>query len=109
MANNKKSLIFGALSLLPGVLFAQGVASDPAEFGLSLEQLADIKVESASLVPTTLARAPAIVTVIGQDDMKTWVDRSVGEALARVTGFYRLDAQGVQDVGVRGAFGGQRS
>jgi iron complex outermembrane receptor protein len=76
---------------------------------MSLEQLSNIRVESASLVSTTVARAPAIVSVIDQDEMKAWGDRSVADALARVPGLYRVDAQGIHDIGVRGLFGGQRS
>ncbi|WP_263572571.1 TonB-dependent receptor plug domain-containing protein [Roseateles oligotrophus] len=81
----------------------------PGLFGMSLEQLADIRVESASLVATSLARAPAIVSVIGREEIEAWGDRSVADALARVPGLYRVDAQGSQDIGVRGLFGGQRS
>jgi outer membrane receptor for ferrienterochelin and colicin len=103
-----EKLCFGLLSLLPLALHAQVANLEPTVFGLSLEQLADIKVESASLVSTSLAKAPAIVSVITREEIEAWGDRSVADALARVPGLYRVDVHGFQDVGVRGQFGGQR-
>ncbi|MDC8772836.1 TonB-dependent receptor plug domain-containing protein [Roseateles albus] len=107
-----EKLCFCLLGVLPASLLAQSPPASPPEpalFGMSLEQLADIRVESASLVSTSLARAPAIISVIAREEMEAWGDRSVADALARVPGLYRVDAQGFQDVGVRGLFGGQRS
>ncbi|MCV2354424.1 TonB-dependent receptor [Paucibacter sp. B2R-40] len=101
--------LLGLIGLLPASSLAQSPPPEPAQFGMSLEQLAEIKVESASLVATSLARAPAIISVIAREEMEAWGDRSVADALARVPGLYRVDTQGFQDVGVRGLFGGQRS
>lgn len=106
----KKHLVCQVLGLLPLVVQAQQPTPESdALFGLSLEQLANIKVESASLVSLAQSRAPAIVSLITREEMEAWGDRSVADALARVPGFYRVDTQGFQDVGVRGLFGGQRS
>ncbi|MFY7865334.1 TonB-dependent receptor plug domain-containing protein [Roseateles sp.] len=103
-------LALAALNCCVAAAFAQ--ASDEKEtafFGLSLEQLAEVKVAAASFVAVAQSRAPAIVSVIGREEIEAWGDRSVADALARVPGLYRVDAQGFQDVGVRGLFGGQRA
>jgi len=103
-------LVLASLNCCVAAAFAQ--ASDekgPAFFGLSLEQLAEVKVAAASFVAVAQSRAPAIVSVIGREEIEAWGDRSVADALARVPGLYRVDAQGFQDLGVRGLFGGQRA
>lgn len=63
---------------------------------------ADDDLVAASFAPRPIPRAPATVTVITAQDLAAWGDRSVADALARVTGLSVIDDGVLPDAGVRG-------
>jgi outer membrane cobalamin receptor len=75
---------------------------------LSLEELMEVKVETATKEPQPAREAPAIISVITHDDLRAWGFASVAEALVLVPGLYCIDDYLTADCGVRGVGGGER-
>jgi iron complex outermembrane receptor protein len=73
---------------------------------LSLEQLLEVQVVTASKQSESLSSAAAIVSVITADEIATWGARSVAEALMYVPGLYPVYDFVSYNVGVRGINGG---
>ncbi|MEI6666963.1 MAG: TonB-dependent receptor [Acidobacteriota bacterium] len=69
---------------------------------MSLEQLLQVEVVSASKFLQTAAQAPSSVTVITSEDILRYGYRSVAEILAGATGFYVNNDRNYASVGVRG-------
>jgi outer membrane receptor for ferrienterochelin and colicin len=76
---------------------------------LSLGDILDLHVVTASKSAQRLSEAPAIVSVVTQAEIKLWGYRSVAEALANIPGFYMIDDFVSPNFGVRGINGGQRA
>lgn len=86
--------------LFAGVQTSAIGAQDLAE--LSLEQLLDIPIVSASRFAQKVSEAPAAVTVITRDEIRQYGWRTLAEALRGVRGFYIHGDRDYDFVGVRG-------
>ena len=69
---------------------------------LSLEQLLDVKITSASKFSQRASDAPASVSVLTSEDFKTYGWRTLADALASVRGFFVTADRGYSYLGVRG-------
>ena len=69
---------------------------------LSIDELGAVKVTSAALHEQTAADAPASVTVITAEDIRTWGCRTLADALAKVHGFFATTDYTYDAVGIRG-------
>ena len=69
---------------------------------LSLEQLLDVKITSASKFSRRVSDAPASVSVLTAEDFRTYVWRTLAEALASVRGLYVTSDRAYSYLGARG-------
>jgi outer membrane receptor for ferrienterochelin and colicins len=108
----KKSNIFLSLLLSfsvinTGLLAVAEEVSDLAN--LSLEELLDIEVVSATKKSQKLSEAPAIISVITSQQIKQRGYRNVAEAINSMPGLDVLEDHLQYNLGVRGINGGQRA
>ncbi len=100
-------LLFG--NFAAGAARADEPAPDEQELAdLSIEQLMEVKIETATKEPRLAREAPAIISVITREDIRAWGFASVAEALVLVPGLYCVDDYLTADCGVRGVSGGER-
>ena len=106
-----------ASALLPLLVHAAALAQvsasaapseEPSPSELSLVELLDTEVVSASLSEQSLAEAAAVIDVITQDDLRARGYRSVAEALQSVAGVDLISDHYQWNMGVRGVSGGTR-
>jgi outer membrane receptor protein involved in Fe transport len=88
------------IALTTSTINAFAQTSDLAN--LSLEELMDIKVTSASKKAEIISDAPAAVTVITSEDIRLFGYRTLAETLTRVPGFYVSNDRNYEYLGVRG-------
>lgn len=69
---------------------------------MSLEQLLDVEVVSASKYGQSASEAPASVSVVTADDIRTFGYRTLADALSSVRGFYITSDHIYKFAGVRG-------
>jgi iron complex outermembrane receptor protein len=81
---------------------------EPELADLSIDELMNVSVETATREPRRAGEAPAIVSVITRDELRAFGFESVAEALVLVPGFYCIDDHLTADCGVRGVSGGER-
>ena len=86
-----------------------GVASELDNLlGLSLDELLQVKVITASRGELSLQQAPAVISVITAADIKQWGYLTVAEALQQVPGFYDVYDGVGHNIGTRGVSSGSR-
>lgn len=90
---------------------ANAYAKDEAVdlLALSLDQLANIPVVTATKTDSPWRTTPAVVTVLTAEDLAVYGYRTVAEALAHVAGFVETDDQLTHNFGVRGSHAGARA
>lgn len=86
---------------------AEPEARDIAD--LDLEELFQKTVVTATKSAVKQDDAPAVVTVVGRDEIRRWGYRSTEEALQHVAGIYIIDDHVIPNLGIRGVSGGDRS
>jgi outer membrane receptor protein involved in Fe transport len=89
-----------------GATWAHG--DDPL-LQMSIDQLLQMKVQTATKTATSLQDAPAVVTLITADDLARYGYESVADALAHVAGFIESDDRLNHNFGVRGLNAGAQS
>ncbi len=100
-----------AVAALPDGVEASSTESignvDENEFmDLSLEELVDVEVWTATKTKSTVLEAPAIITVVTQEDIRMAGYQSVAEVLHHTIGFYVVDDHILPNLGIRGVAGG---
>lgn len=104
--NRVLSLIIYALIILFPTGFFHRSAWAEAKKGdvleLSIEELMDIKVESASRHDQKVSEAPAAVTIITAADIDRFGYRTLSDVLNSVNGFFSTSDRNYQYLGVRG-------
>ncbi|MYM96778.1 TonB-dependent receptor plug domain-containing protein, partial [Rugamonas sp. FT81W] len=101
-----------ALLLLPlaaASAAADGAGGDDTLFDLSLDQLRNVKVLTATKTATPLHATPAVVTLVTADDIARYGYQTLAEALSHVAGFVESDDRLNHNFGVRGINAGAQS
>lgn len=99
------------LALSPFDAIAQEASQESGEGSedvddLDLMRLLNVQVSTASKGAESVDDAPAVITVVTQEDIQRWGYRSVGEVLSHTVGFFLVDDHILPNAGVRGVFGG---
>jgi iron complex outermembrane receptor protein len=74
-----------------------------------LRPLLDTVVVTATKQTQTIAAAPAIISVVTDEQIKRWGYRTVAEALERLPGLYLITDHVNHNLGIRGINGGMRA
>lgn len=96
-----------ACALLP--LTCAAADGDNDLFDLSLDQLRNVKVLTATKTATPLHATPAVVTLVTADDIARYGYQTLAEALSHVAGFIESDDRLNHNFGVRGINAGAQS
>jgi iron complex outermembrane receptor protein len=86
-----------------------GAGDDDNLFDLSLDQLRNVKVLTATKTATPLHATPAVVTLVTADDIARYGYQTLAEALSHVAGFIESDDRLNHNFGVRGINAGAQS
>lgn len=93
---------FAVLWLLSGLAPAVGAQDAPDLATLSLEQLLDVEIVTASRFQQSVAQAPSVVQVIGSDEIRRHGWRTLAEALDSLPGLFLSDTGLYTYLGTRG-------
>jgi len=100
------AILAAALTLVCGVRAANAAADEPDPeadvMEMSIEELFDLDVTTASKKKETLSAAPALSHVITREQILRYGYRTVGEALSSTLGFYPTTDLAYDYTGVRG-------
>lgn len=92
--------------LLGGLLAANAAAADDPNassyFNMSIAELMDVEIYSASKYSQRASQAPSWVTIITQDEIKLYGYRNITDILRSVPGFYDTYDRNYSYIGVRG-------
>lgn len=94
------SILFHGFIILMIVSTVRAEDSNYTE--ISLEELGQLEIYSASKYKQTLSETPSSVTVITSEDIKRYGYRDLGDILNSVTGFYKTYDRNYKYIGVRG-------
>ena len=98
--HGRNAVVAAACALLAGALSAAPNASDDND--LSLEQLLDLDVQSASKFTQKASEAPSSVTVISAADIRRFGYRKLADILNSIRGLYVHSDRNYSYLGVRG-------
>lgn len=102
----RTGLFLLAWTVVPAYSSAQSTAANIDVYDLSLSEIVNLEITSATGSLQVTDQAPAIISVITDDDIKLWQYRSVGEALQQIPGIYCINDYVSSNCGVRGVNGG---
>src|SRR5262245_27643082 len=89
---------------------AEAAVPDVEELAeLSLDDLLNVPVVSATKTELPIDEAPSIVTVVSRREIELWGYQSVAEILDQQLGFYVIDDHILPNLAVRGIAGGLRA
>lgn len=91
-----------ALLLLGGAAAARPALAEPDPFALSLPELLEVRIYGASKFLQSTGDAPASVSVLTADELRSFGFRTLGEALDGVRGVYVNQDRNYSFVGMRG-------
>jgi outer membrane receptor for ferrienterochelin and colicins len=96
----KKILLIFIIALSPVQVFAKNLSSDLTE--LSLEDLMNVPISTASKYEQKTTETPSSVTIITADEIKKYGYRTLAEILQSVRGFYTSYDRNYAYLGLRG-------
>ncbi len=102
-------LIFGCLILLSGIYsFAQDKERIDKYFKMTLQEMMEVEISTASRTPEKTSDIPASVVLITREDIETYGYRTLAEILENIPGLFPVNDYGEegQNFGVRGFWSG---
>ncbi len=103
---NRLYAMSGRALLVIALVCANNAGASEELFSLSLEQLVEIEITSASKASNAVRDIPASVTILTRDDISLMGYTTLEELLIHVPGFYHIDSYEDYQIGVRGSVGG---
>ena len=97
------NLLFACLLICGAAIALAVTPSDPNLFSMSLEDLMNVEIVSASQKKETLLETPSNITVITSEQIKEWGARNLKDVLSRVVGFYVLPDRDEWVISARGS------
>lgn len=102
----KSRRLFRVLSVWIAAASPMAVCAETDLFNMSLDELMEIRIESATKTPHVVKDIAASVTILTRDDIALMGYTTLEELLMNVPGFYHVDNYEDFLIGVRGIIGG---